>query len=949
ANGAAYLLAFLTAALGAMSYVHARANLRGLRIEAGVLPPIQAGRQGTLPLIVRAASGQSPCGIELLAVGAGRALLVEGIKSGETERVALALPPQEEGVQQRIRLLVRSTYPLGLFAAERMIEITCLRRVHPRPAGDQPLPAPDPTLRQEALAFAGTSALAAGEGDDFAGLREWQVGDSPRHIDWRAVARGRPLMVKTWAGSAPEAIRLDWQSIQGPNTKRSGQMAKWIELCERQGVPYSLRLPGCEVPLGLGPAQAQRCLNALADFSTQSAAQVEDDAAKPARVPASYEHSAHLPGRPLALLSAGLLLAALPLWEFISQSSLLLLAACLVWRLLRGGTRVRSWVPAAVAAAGITSVFVQQGAVLSTEAGIGVLVVLQGCKLIEARSPHDFQVLAMIGWFLCLCGLLAEQSLERSLYTVAIFAYITVCMIRFRRSRPGMAAPMRLGGTLLMQAFPIAIALFLIFPRGSIDEFARRLGTGRTTVTGVPSELDPAAICRLAMSDASAFRVKFPTGKVPPNQQRYWRCVVLWDCDGLKWKRGGALGYAPRPEFKLEEQDIRQEIDMEPHGQYWLPGLDRPQRGQSDRGALVMDYDDTLIAREVVRRPQRIHVVSRPLVEGGALPEAHRRAALQLPPLVPAKLRALAGQWRASVKTDGDVIQTALVYLRSQGFTYTLDPGEFNGPDGFEEFWFRRKTGFCGHYSAAFATMMRLAGIPTRVVMGYVGGTWNERGNYLLVRQSDAHAWVEIWLDSNGWTRIDPTAVLVPNRLNLDLQGSLLGDEEALNRQRNSLWWRTYQSARMFWDNVSYQWNTYVIRFDEESQVEWLSYLGMNWLSQGRLRGPVLLSVSGAFVIVSLGLLALWLRRPARHRDPWARAWQRFCRRLVRLGIPERQLSEGPLAYARRVAPDAPAISGEVLRLAGIYAAARYGEQDGSLREFYRSVRRLKARRDSRV
>lgn len=947
ANGAAYLLAFLTASLGALSYLHARANLRGLEIQAGDLPAIQAGRQSSLPLILRATSGQSPCGIELLAVGAMRSALVERLQSGESERVSLLLPAQEEGVQQQIQLLVRSAYPLGLFSAERMVEISRPRRVHPRPAGDLPLPPPDPALRLEALALAGTAALPMREGDDFAGLREWQAGDSPRHIDWRAVARGRPLMVKTWAGNAPEAIRLDWQSLSLPNHERSGQLAKWIEMCERQGVPYALRLPGSEVPAGLGPAHAQRCLNALTDLSVQSAAQVGDDAAKPKRVPASCEHSSHLPRRPLTLLSAGLLLAAMPLWEFISSSSLIVLAGCLLWRALREGTKRKSWVPAAVATAGITTVFAQQGAFLSTEAGIGVLVVLQGCKLLEARSPHDFQVLAMIGWFLCLCGLLAEQSLNRSLYTVAVFAYIAVCMIRFRRSTPGLAVPMRICGTLMIQAFPIAVVLFLIFPRGSFEEWARRLGTGRTTVTGVPTELDPGAISKLVMSDASAFRVKFPDGDIPPNQNRYWRCVVLWDCDGLYWKRGVPLEYAPRAKFEPQPGDVRQEIDMEPHGQYWLPALDRPLRGQGDRGPLSMEFDDTLNSREVLRRPQRVEVVSRPLLESRSLPPSHRRAALQLPPLVPASLRNLAAQWRASSKSEGELIQTGLVYLRSQGFTYTLESGEFSGPNGLEDFWFRRRAGFCGHFAASFATMMRLSGVPTRVVMGYVGGTWNESGNYLLIRQSDAHAWIEVWLEPNGWTRIDPTAVLVPNRLNLDLQGSLLGDEEALNRQRNSLWWRSYQSARLFWDNVGYQWNTYIIRFDEESQEEWMNYLGMEWFSKGSRRGPVLLAGSGVFVLVALGLLALWLRRPARHRDPWARAWQRLCRRLTRLGLPERQSSEGPLAYARRVAPESPGYAAEIQRLAGIYAAARYGEQRSSLKDFYRAMRRL--RRPSKV
>jgi transglutaminase-like putative cysteine protease/uncharacterized protein (DUF58 family) len=941
-NGAAYLLAFVTAGLGGLSYIHARANLKGIQIVPGAASPGVAGQAGTLPITLRATSGLSPCGLEILAVGSRKASLLDRIRSGDSARIPVILPPEAEGLRKTVRLLVRSAYPLGLFSAERQIEVDCLRRVHPRPFGDLPLPAPDPALRNEALAFASQASRPAREGDDFAGLREWQRGDSLRHVDWRALARGRPLMVKTWSGGAPEALRLDWHELPLTEHERLEQLAKWIDTCEARGLPYALHLPGCEVPVGLGPAHAQRCLNALADLAVRSAVPRQDDA-KRSRTPVSHERAAHLPGRPLALLCVGLLLAALPLWQVAAVASLAVLALCIFARWWWRPRALGGWIPAAVAVAGVAGVGLQHGSIVSTEAGISILLVLQGCKLLEARSPHDFQVLAMIGWFVCLCGILAEQSLGQSIYSVAVFAWIAVCMIRFRRSTPGLRAPMRLAGLLLAQALPVAALLFVLFPRATVDALARRIGTGQTTTTGVPTELEPGTIARVVASDASAFRAKFPDGWVPPSEQRYWRCVVLWECQGLSWRKGPSMIPAPLVRYEPRAGDVRHEIDMEPHGQFWMPALDKPIRGPAGSDAMVPDFDDTLQVREPLRRPRRAAIFSRLSPQGEPLPETHRRVALRTPAEVGERMRALAQQWRANATSDVQVVQAGLAYLQQQGFAYTLDPGEFTGRGALEEFWFDRKQGFCSHYSAAYATLMRLAGIPSRIVMGYLGGAWNSNGNYLLVRQSDAHAWVEVWLEQSGWTRIDPTAVLAPSRLRLDLQGSLLGDEEAANRRRNSLWWRAYDSAMLFWDNVSYQWDTRVIQYDEETQVDWLGAMGLQQLAQDRKRDLWLLAACGVVVVLGLGLLTLWLRRPARHRDPWARAWQELCRRLTRLGLPARHVSEGPIDYAQRVRAAAPAhLVSEIDRLAVTYANARYGETSPSLRQYRRDIRRLR-------
>jgi hypothetical protein len=297
----------------------------------------------------------------------------------------------------------------------------------------------------------------------------------------------------------------------------------------------------------------------------------------------------------------------------------------------------------------------------------------------------------------------------------------------------------------------------------------------------------------------------------------------------------------------------------------------------------------------------------------------------------------LAQQFKKGAKSDVQIAQAAVELLRAQGFQYTLEPGTYEGPRALDEFLFERRIGFCEHFSAAFATLMRAAGVPARIVLGYMGGEWTERGGYMIVKQSDAHAWTELWLEGTGWTRVDPTAALVPGRMDLDLRTLLMGGEAELERQRNSLWWRGMQTLRLWWDSVEYDWYNTIISFDEESQIAWMAWLGL-----GQVSGRTLFLASFVFLGLMLTALVFWLRRPARHPDPWARAWQRLCLKLERLGIPARAANEGPLNYAERAAAARPALADEIRRLAGLYAVARYGEEGAALPDFNRAVRQLR-------
>lgn len=919
-NGAAYLLAFLSVCLGLLSIVHARANLRGLDLRIIGTGPRREGGALVLMVELRAATGAGHHGVELVLAGADRATFVGHLESGARTRVAVPAP--EGGGPFHLRL--RSRYPLGIFQVLRDVVLTQVKAAPPAPSGTLPLPEAGRTLWQGDAA-----TQAAGnpgrEGDDFAGVREWRPGDSPRHIDWRALARGRPLLVKTWSGGAGAVVELDWEAVPLPAEERGGQLARWIETCERQGAPYSLKLPNRALPAGLGAEHAALCLEALAELGAGLGTRV--DGTGRGRFPAGYESRGRVGLKPLALLGAVVLAVALMLLDFMPWASALMLVLCLAWR-LKSGPIGRGW-PMLVLAAGVGVIGTTSGGVWNMEAGIALLVVLLGGKLLEARSPHDFQVIAMIGWFLCLCGLLTDQGIARVLLMNGALGVVTGCMLWFRRGE-GTRAPWRLTLRLLAQALPLAVVIFFIFPRVSLDLLARA-GGGKVNQTGVTNHLEPGRVSQVAKSDATAFRVRFPGGMLPARQDLYWRCVVLWECDGLVWRHRPWMAFAPMR--MAGPGDVAQAVTLEPHGQSWLPSLERALHPAQGGGRNALYADGTLGVTSVPDRVtslRRYEVVSRfePLKE--PLPPPLKNAALQVPARVSPRLEALAAQWRAASADDAGVVKQALDYLRTQGFEYTLEPGEYRGAGALEEFVFERRTGFCEHFSAAFATLMRLAGVPARVVLGYLGGEYSERGGYLIVRQADAHAWTEVWLEETGWTRVDPTVTAAPSRGSLDLQSFLLGDEEALERARNSLVGRLIQQARLTWDHWNFVWLNSVVNFDREAQLGWLSWMGLEIL-EGLLTQLVL---SFILLLAAAAALHFWLRRPAVEADPWARAWHRLCRRLERQGLPRRLPHEGPLAYSERLDTAPPSLR----KAARLYAEGRYGRGGAALADFEKAV-----------
>nr|MBA2479313.1 DUF4129 domain-containing protein [Planctomycetota bacterium] len=314
--------------------------------------------------------------------------------------------------------------------------------------------------------------------------------------------------------------------------------------------------------------------------------------------------------------------------------------------------------------------------------------------------------------------------------------------------------------------------------------------------------------------------------------------------------------------------------------------------------------------------------------------ERSRSAYLLTPPKLDPRIVALAQELRVAATVDGTVnverlIASVLAHFRREGFVYTLQPGEM-GPNGTATFLFEKKRGFCGHYSNAFSLLIRLAGVPSRVVVGYYGGEINPIGGFMIVRQSNAHAWSEVWVEGSGWQRVDATAAAVP----MDDEGNVIPPEAQADRRAftasnldNTWLGRRLKGLRDRWDFVESKWDRWAMGYDAETLSSLLARSGLQRL------GGIGITI---LVLASCGLLVggvvLGMRRRRRARAPEITLYDTFCRRLERIGV-VRGINEGPLDFARRSSARVPAQAERIDAIAGAYVAIRYGGEPGARRE----------------
>lgn len=602
--------------------------------------------------------------------------------------------------------------------------------------------------------------------------------------------------------------------------------------------------------------------------------------------------------------------ALLALWR--------LLAAWRGWRL--PGRRGRVLLGLAVMAAVLATFRTING----VEAAAPLLLLLSMVKLMEARGLRDYFFVCILAYFLGVANFLYDQTVELALYMVPAVWLTTAALLSVAHpdGDRSIKASMLSAGRLLLPALPVAAVLFVLFPRmpGPLWGVGSFKHSG---ITGLSPNMSPGDMSELAQSDAVAFRVKFDNA-APARHLLYWRAMVLHDYDGHTWSTGNLPWIRAMP-VTARGPAYAYDVTLEPNNLPVIYTLDVPTEIPNDTGLSASLEANT---RAVTER-KLYHAVSYSDYSYGAdMPRWMLHRDLALPGGDP-RAKRLAEQWRESASSPEQVVADAIAMFHKEPFAYTLQPGTFRRNDQVDQFLFDRRRGFCEHYAGAFVYLMRAAGIPAHVVIGYQGGDLNPIDGYYVVRQQDAHAWAEVWLQDRGWVRVDPTAAVDPARVDQGVDAALPADE--LTMFGTHPWLR---DLRHSWDAVNTGWDEWVLAYGPQLQEKLFNRLGLeygNWLQ--------LALVLGALVAVCMGLFWVylaWERRPP-PAPPVVRDYTRACQRLGKLGLP-RKPHEGPLDYAARVSAARPDLRMDFQEITSAYIELRYVEQ-GNAQSFHRLVR----------
>jgi transglutaminase-like putative cysteine protease len=612
--------------------------------------------------------------------------------------------------------------------------------------------------------------------------------------------------------------------------------------------------------------------------------------------------------------------AHLPLWVT------LLCGATLAWRAaitLLGRRMPSSLLLLPAAALAMAGVMHSYHTLLGRDAGVAMLVLLVAFKTLEMHARRDLYVVVFLCFFLVLTNFFYSQDIGTALMMVVSVLALLATQIAFQyaNSAPPLKKTLALGARMLGCAAPIALLLFFLFPRieGPLWGLPGDAGGAHT---GLSDRMAPGQMAHLAESEEVAFRVKFD-GRPPLQQHLYWRGPVLGIFDGSEWTRVRArpIRSSHALAVTVRGRAVRYQVTLEPSKTRWLFALEMPDRlPELATNVAFVSSEFELTSAYPVEQRLRYEVTSYPDYKLQAGQLDNEAQWLQLP----YRRNQRAAAEGIALRGEPDPARRVAAVLRRfthENFVYTLDP-PLLGADPVDEFLYGSRAGFCEHYAGAFVFLMRAAGVPARVVTGYQGGEMNPLDGYLTVRQSDAHAWAEVWLAGRGWVRVDPTAAVAPERVRRGLARALpppapfgiegLGRLMAFETGGDS--WLA--QLRYAMGAVNNGWNQWVLNYTPERQR------GVWSTVQDRLfdwRTAMALAV----LCAALFFTEVWRRRS--RLDPVDTLYSTLCRRLAQLGL-ARAVDEGPQAFAARVAdsrlaPERRAAATEFLRR---YSAFRY-------------------------
>jgi len=550
------------------------------------------------------------------------------------------------------------------------------------------------------------------------------------------------------------------------------------------------------------------------------------------------------------------------------------------------------------------------------DASLSLLMVMCSLKLLETKNIRDYMLVIVMAYFLVGNLFLFSQTITTFGLSIPPLLLLTATLIHISYKNADKPKPiifyLKLAGQLLLQAVPVMLILFVLFPRipGPLWGLPQDANSG---MSGLGDSLQFGNISNLTKNSAIAFRVQFK-GAAPEQSQLYWRGPVLWHQEDRSWTMSSNKIGLQTESLKVFGKRIQYTMTLEPHNRLWMLMLDMPTLIPHDAN---LTHDYSMIAEKPIRTRLRYDATSFGSYQLGVnLGERERLLNLQINEGENPKTVQLAKSWQGL--SAPDKINTALQRFRQLPFVYTLKP-PILGNNPVDDFLFNTKRGFCEHYATSFVYLMRAAGVPARIVTGYQGGEYNPNGSYYIVRQSDAHAWAEVWLANKGWLRIDPTAAVSPERIENGINDSLDETDELPLMVRADYPW--LKKAYLNWDSVNNSWNQWILGYDDKKQLDFLKKLsGKNMSLQEMLMWMI------GIIALILGLTAYFLLRKQKAKlNPAQRLYAQYLKLLKRAGLTPHN-GETTSDFATRASKNLPNQKTQILDIAQRYNVITYSQ-----------------------
>ncbi|TAN67105.1 MAG: DUF3488 domain-containing protein [Methylobacter sp.] len=583
----------------------------------------------------------------------------------------------------------------------------------------------------------------------------------------------------------------------------------------------------------------------------------------------------------------------------------------LAWRFI--GIWNQHWLPNKpviflLAVCGMALLYSQHQGIFGRDAGTNLFITALGLKLLEIKKERDLYLISYLAFIVAASQFLYEQNILMAAYILLVCCLLLATLVCINSCKAQTLAALKTAAIIIVQALPIAVALFILFPRVDAPRWMV-FNQQRHDRMGLSDSMEPGSISDLGVSEELVFRVKF-AGAIPPQRQRYWRGPVLSRTDGKRWTQ--AAFYEPLSSPVVTGTAYQYTLLMEPQDKNWVFALDMPKEFSP---SLSLNAAYQLITLESPDKRAEYKVTSYTDYNTGLINRSEYKAATQLPGEPSDKIKQLVSRLHGFDSPPDNFIKQLLNHFRVEDFHYTLTPPVME-ENPIESFLFNTRYGFCSHYASAFVYLMRVAHIPARVVTGYQGGELNKVGDFLEIRQADAHAWAEVWLESRGWVRVDPTAAIAPERIERDI---------SVDRQfvygiagENSQAYNWLKQARQLWSSVDYNWQRWVINYNNKSQSKFLSSFGIS-----DLKTMIYWMI---IIIGSITAVLCWFLfyQKSKTTDQVLLSYNRFCKKLAKHGL-FRGAGEGAKDFAERVKIKLPEQAADIDQITAVFINLRYG------------------------